>query len=61
MGPARNFTESLTPDPELENSQGQELTLRRKLPTSALHLSADLRPLRAGGSSGPKADMGFGR
>jgi hypothetical protein len=22
MGPARNFTESLTPDPELENSQG---------------------------------------
>jgi hypothetical protein len=26
MGPARNFTESLTPDPELENSLGQQLT-----------------------------------
>lgn len=26
MGPARNFTESLTPDPELENSQGQKQT-----------------------------------
>jgi hypothetical protein len=41
MGPARNFTESLTPDPELENSQGQDLSSAQKVGAPAYPLRAD--------------------
>ena len=36
MGPARNYTESLTPDPELENSQGQSRRFNDVRASSAL-------------------------
>jgi urease alpha subunit len=41
MDPARIFTESLTPRPELENSQGQKQTSRRACDLSALPPKAD--------------------
>ena len=42
MDPARIFTESLTPHPELENSQGQKLTkstvIRARMPVKTAFL-----------------------
>src|SRR5215813_9187162 len=41
MDPARIFTESLTPRPELENNQGQKWTSPVRLAMSALLWKAD--------------------
>jgi len=44
MDPARIFTESLTPRPELENSQGPKRTLR--IPSNARTTSLGFRVCR---------------
>ena len=43
LNPARMFMESLTPRPELENSQGHSRRLKRLAATSAITLNADIR------------------
>ena len=47
MDPARMFTESLTPSPELENSQGQKRTSHPTSPMSAKRRKSDIAIKRA--------------
>jgi hypothetical protein len=58
LDPARMFAESLTPRPELENSQGQTLPSRDFCGTAALPLKPDIARRGWHGRKVPGADIG---